>query len=70
MMMIVKTKIIIIFFFASSSSFFLMAAPAAYGGSQARGQIGPTAAQPEQHGILAESAVYTTAHGNVRYFTH
>ena len=44
------------------------AATVAYGGSQARGQIrscsrGPTPG-PQQHGIRAASATYTTAHGN------
>ena len=46
--------------------FIFRAAPAACGGSQARGQIGAVAAglQPQQHGIRAVSATYTTAHGN------
>ena len=50
------------------------AAPAAYGGSQARGQVGTMAAsllpQPQQHGIQAASETYTTAHGNARSLTH
>ena len=43
------------------------AAPAAYGSSQARGQIRAT---PQQCGIQAESATYTTAHGNTGSFSH
>ena len=44
------------------------APPEAYGGSQARGRIGgcshwPTP-EPQQCGIRAASATYTTAHGN------
>ena len=50
------------------------AAPSAHGGSQARGQIGATAAglhpQPQQHQIWAASVTYTTAHGNVRSLIH
>ena len=55
------------------------AAPAAYGGSQARGLIGPTAAglhyscqltpQAQQCQIQAVSATYTTAHGNAGSLT-
>ena len=48
------------------------AAPAAYGGSQAMGRIcscQPTP-QPQQCGIRATSATYTTAHGNARSITH
>ena len=45
----------------------------AYGGSQARGQIGAAAAwptpQPQQHGIQAASATYTTVHSEVRSLT-
>ena len=47
-------------------------APAAYGGSQARGQIGAVAwptAQPQQHRIQATSATYSTAQGNARSLT-
>ena len=45
------------------------AAPVAYGGSHARGLIGAVAAglrtpEPQQHGIRAASATYTTAHPN------
>ena len=51
--------------------FFLLlrAVSIAYGGSQARGQIGATAAGP-QHRIPAMSATYTTAHGNARSLTY
>ena len=53
---------------------FSRAAPAAYGGSQARGLIRAVAAkpmpEPQQHGIRAVSATYTTAHGNARSVTH
>ena len=51
-----------------------MAAPVAYGSSQARGQTAAPAAgptpQPQQHGIQAVSATYTTAHDNIRSLTH
>ena len=50
------------------------AAPAAYGDSQARGRIGAVAAkptpEPQQRGIRAASATYTTAHGNAGSLTH
>jgi len=51
------------------------ATPEAYGGSQARGSIRAVAAslrtpQPQQRGIQAESATYTTAHGNAGSSTH
>ena len=62
------------------TDFFFRAAPGTYGGSQARGRIGATAAglhhtcwltpQPQQHKIWAASATYTTAHGNARSLTH
>ena len=46
----------------------------AYGSSQARGQIGATAAslhpQPQQRQIWATSATYTTAHSNAKSLTH
>ena len=49
------------------------AAPKAYGSSQARGRIGATAAglhhQPQQRGIWAKSAIYTTAQGNAGSLT-
>ena len=48
---------------------FSRATPAAYGGSQARGLIGAVATHL-QRGIRAESATYTTAHGNARSLTH
>ena len=48
--------------------FLFRAAPAAYGGSQARGQIRAAAAmpQPQQWQILATSVTYTTAQSNTR----
>ena len=50
------------------------ATPVPFGGSQARGQIGATAAslqtQPQQCQIWASSATYTSAHGNARSLTH
>ena len=53
---------------------FSRVAPAAFGGSQPRGQIGGVATQPtpesKQRGIQAMSATYTTAHGNSRSLTH
>ena len=53
---------------------FSRAAPEAYGGSQARGWIGAVAAkptpEPQQHGIRAMSANYTTAHSNTGSLTH
>ena len=53
---------------------FCRAAPVAYGGSQAGGLIGAVAAkpmpEPQQLGIRAASATYTTAHDNARSPTH
>ena len=53
---------------------FFRATPMAYGGPQAGGWIGATAAslqsQPQQCGIWATSATYTTAHGNTRFPAH
>ena len=48
------------------------AAPVAYGGSRARGSIGACSCRPtpQQHGIWAASATYSTAHGNARSLTH
>ena len=49
------------------------AAPAAYGSSNAKGPIGAVAtglAQPQQWGVQAMSASYTTAHGNAGSLTH
>ena len=51
------------------------APPLAYGGSQTRGQIGAGAAglhtpQPQQRGIRATFATYTTAHDNAGSLTH
>ena len=43
--------------------------PMTYGGSQARGRIRATP-QPQQRGIQAESATYTTAHSNAGSLTH
>ena len=53
---------------------FFRATPTAYGGSQARGLIGAVATglhtpEPQQRRIQAESATYTTAHGNARSLT-
>ena len=52
---------------------FSRAAPAAYGGSQARGQIGAAAAG-RSHGNARRyehvSVTYATAHGNARSLTH
>ena len=50
---------------------FFRSTPEAYGGSQARGQIGAIDAdlsipQPQQHQIQAASVTYTTAYGNGR----
>ena len=58
------------FFFLSFSLF--RAAPAAYGGSQAPNQSRshrPTP-QPQQHGIQAMTATFSTAHGNASSLTH
>ena len=53
---------------------FFRASPEAYGSSQARGQIGATAAglhHSHSHTrIWAKSVTYTTAHGNARSSTH
>ena len=46
------------------------AAPAAYGGSQARGRIGATAASLHHSWIWTASATYTAAQGNARSLTH
>ena len=50
------------------------ATPAAYGGSQARGQIRAISRwpmpQPQQHTIPAASATYITAHSNAVSLTH
>ena len=64
----------IFFFFFFCLFAFSRAAPAAYEYSQARGLIGAVAAkpmlEPQQFGIRAESATYTTAHSNTRSLTH
>ena len=56
-----EVALVIFFFF-----WLFRAAPAAYGGSQARGRIGAIVArprpQPQQRGIRAASATFTTAH--------
>ena len=53
---------------------FSMAAPTAYGVSQAQGQMRAVAAgltpEPQQRGIQALSATYTTAHSNAESLTH
>ena len=53
---------------------FSRATPVTYGGSQARGLIGVTAASLHQShgnaGSQAASATYTTAHGNAGSLTH
>ena len=53
---------------------FSKAAPMAYRGSQARGLIGAVASrptpEPQQRRIQAESAIYTSAHGNAGSLTH
>ena len=48
------------------------AAPMAYGGSQARGQIGAvgTGHSHSNTGIRPTSGTYTTAHGNAGSLTH
>ena len=54
--------------------FFFSAAPAAYGGSQARGQIRTVACQPtpqpQKHQIRASSATTPQLIGNPRSLTH
>ena len=49
--------------------FVLRAALAAYGSSQARGRIRATP-QPQQLGIQATSATYTSAHGSPQLMDH
>ena len=51
---------------------FSWAAPMAYGGSQAKGQIGTAAAGlcHRNEGIQAMSVTYTTAHGNAGSLTY
>ena len=62
------------FFFFFCLFAFARATLAAYGGSQARGPIGAVATGLRQShsngGIRAESATYTTAHGNAGSLTH
>ena len=73
-----KINSAVIFYFISFYFVFLpfsRATPTEHGGSQARGSIGAVAAgwptlEPQQCGIRAESATYTTAHGNARSPTH
>ena len=63
-------------FFIFKFLFFCLfrAAPVTHGGSQARGPIRPVASSllpgPQQCGIQAESATYTTAHINAGSLTH
>ena len=60
-------KLHLFFFFFS----LFRAAFEAYGSSQARGQIGTTAASPRHsHSMWAMSATYSTVHGNARSITH
>ena len=63
-----------LFFFFFCLFAFSRAAPMAYGGSQTRGLIRAVAAglqpEPQQHGIPAASATYTTAHNNAKSLTH
>ena len=52
---------------------FFRATPEAYGGSQARGsqaRDSQATPQPQQHGLWAMSATYTTAHSTARPLTH
>ena len=62
-----------LFFFFGLFSF-SGAALEAYGDSWARGLIGAVAAkptpEPQQRGVQALSAAYTTAHGNTGSLTH
>ena len=65
---------IYLFIYLFSLFAFFRAALMAYGGSQARGSNRsysrrPTP-EPQQHHIRAESATYTTAHGNTGSLTH
>ena len=74
------TAAVLAFSFLSFFFFPFKAAPMAYGGSQARGPIGATAAglhhshrptpQPQQCGIQPTSVTYTTAHGKARSLTY
>ena len=49
--------------------FFIRATPEAYGGSQARGQMGAVATSPHHsQRIQAASLTYTAAHGNTESF--
>ena len=50
--------------------FLFLGHTSAYGGSQARGGIGATSSQPQQHWIRAKSVTYTTALGNAGSLTH
>ena len=60
-----KRKYTFQFLFGFGFGFFLFrAAPTAYGSSQARSQIGATAASHSNAKIQAMSTNYTTAHGN------
>ena len=72
---IVSPLPLLVFWVYFSNFFFLFrATPTAYGGSQARGRIGATAAAyataTATLGIQAVSVIYTTAHGNAGSLTH
>ena len=72
MLFSVKTRFFFFFFFVFLP--FSRATPAAYGGSQAKGLIGRSCSlrptpEPQQLGIRAMSATYTTAHGNAGSLT-
>ena len=65
-------RILPFYFFIFYSFCLFRAAPVAYRSCQAKGLIGAVAVgpkpQPQQHGIQALSATYTTAHSNARSF--
>ena len=58
-----------ILFFLSFFFCLFKATPAAYGSSQARGQITQPVPQPQQRGIQPASETYAMAHGNARSLT-
>ena len=60
-------------FFVFFFFLFSLATPVAYRGSQARSNQSYShqpMPEPQQHGIRAASATYTTAHGNAGFLTH
>ena len=67
-------KVFLFSFFFFGLFVFSRAMPTAHGGSQARGLFGAVSHQPmpepQQLGIWAASAAYTTAHGNVWSLIH